>query len=309
MEVTNRQATLQPWHLDMGGTSKQNVKNQAGAHGEGLKVALLVLLRRPQNHAARCRSGGFSWTAIEKAHDQATSDVKNNLVPIETSPREDVQFFIGGNGTGRDENGFPTRRTEVTKEQFKNWTKSALFLQSVNDNNIVRTERGDLILDSRFSGSIYLKGLLLKESKNGRSASITGKKLQYGYNFADGVANREREFLTHADDELAAILRIWNRAFRLQDNMVAKFHELLNSEKPEYADVSQAEYSIFPDMRDYIKKFLLKEFKDKWLYSAKERSQVCTNNQYLIHKAYLLTLSRTHGLTRLSKVWAARLWR
>ncbi|KAI1646340.1 uncharacterized protein F4817DRAFT_366019 [Daldinia loculata] len=292
VEVTNRQATLQPWHLDMGGTSKQNVKNQAGAHGEGLKVALLVLLRRPQNHAARCRSGGFSWTfnftnqrrlvasltrmtptAIEKAHDQATSDVKNNLVPIETSPREDVQFFIGGNGTGRDENGFPTRRTEVTKEQFKNWTKSALFLQSVNDNNIVRTERGDLILDSRFSGSIYLKGLLLKESKNGRSASITGKKLQYGYNFADGVANREREFLTHADDELAAILRIWNRAFRLQDNMVAKFHELLNSEKPEYADVSQAEYSIFPDMRDYIKKFLLKEFKDKWLYSAKERSQ------------------------------------
>ena len=44
----------------MGGTSKAGNKNQAGAHGEGLKLALLVLMRGEQNHCVRCRSGGFN---------------------------------------------------------------------------------------------------------------------------------------------------------------------------------------------------------------------------------------------------------
>ncbi len=61
IDITNRSATLQPWHLDMGGTSKAGDAHQAGAHGEGLKVALLVLMRSPQNHAVRCCSGGFVW--------------------------------------------------------------------------------------------------------------------------------------------------------------------------------------------------------------------------------------------------------
>lgn len=61
IDIANCSATLQPKHLDMGGTSKTGDKEQAGAHGEGLKIALLVLMRRPQNHFVRCRSGGFNW--------------------------------------------------------------------------------------------------------------------------------------------------------------------------------------------------------------------------------------------------------
>ncbi|KAK3173880.1 hypothetical protein K4F52_010383, partial [Lecanicillium sp. MT-2017a] len=50
VEITNRNATLHPWHLDMGGTSKKGRTHQAGAHGEGLKVALLVMMRANENH-------------------------------------------------------------------------------------------------------------------------------------------------------------------------------------------------------------------------------------------------------------------
>ncbi|KAH6632518.1 hypothetical protein F5144DRAFT_603256 [Chaetomium tenue] len=61
IDITNRSATLQPWHLDLRGTSKADDDDQAGAHGEGVKLALLVLMRGMQNHSVRCRSGGFNW--------------------------------------------------------------------------------------------------------------------------------------------------------------------------------------------------------------------------------------------------------
>ncbi|KAK6950101.1 hypothetical protein Daesc_008427 [Daldinia eschscholtzii] len=292
VEVTNRQATLQPWHLDIGGTTKRDEPNQAGAHGEGLKVALLVLMRGPQNHAIHCRSGGFAWefdytnqrrlvagltrmtpATIEKFRSQAINDMNSGRVPIAASPSDDVQFFISGDSMGRNENGRRTMRNQVTKNEFTEWTRSALFLQKIHNDEIVRTGMGDLILDARFRGSIYLKGLLLKESQDEQSASITGKPLMYGYNFAAGVANPEREFLTHAAEELNAILRIWDQALRFRGSLAAEFHELLDSEEPEFADVSQAENCLSLNMRQGIKAYVLREFGDKWLYAIKEKCQ------------------------------------
>ncbi|CAJ2509903.1 Uu.00g058030.m01.CDS01 [Anthostomella pinea] len=243
VEITNRQATLQSWHLDMGGSSKQNDSHQAGSHGEGLKVALLIL----------------------------------SLLPIAPAPNEDVQFFVGGNTPGRDENGYPTQRIEVTKDKFREWTKAALFLQTIPDEEIVRTKLGDLIIDARFSGNIYLKGLLLKECKGSKSASIAGKKIMYGYSFASGVTNREIESMAGADDESRAILNIWNLALTdpsKPPDLVNKLHEMLDSDNPEYADVARAETFIHSGTREHIKKYLLSEkFEGKWFYTAKEKNQ------------------------------------
>ncbi|KAI0383054.1 hypothetical protein F5Y04DRAFT_279296 [Hypomontagnella monticulosa] len=292
VEISNRQTTLEPWHLDMGGTSKRNDTTQAGVHGEGLKVALLVLLRKPQNHAVRCHSGGFSWTfdftnqrrfvacltkmsptAITKAYDRAKNDVTHSRLPIAINPSEDVQFFIGSSTKGRDENGHPTQRDQVTREQFKQWTKAALFLQDIDEGMTIRTKDGDLLIDSDFSGNIYLKGLLLKESSPDRSASRTGKKLKYGYNFANGITNRERESVASADDESRAILAIWNQVLLSNKHLVGKFHGLLNSEEPEYADVARAEVFIHMESRDYLKNYLLEELEGMWFFAVKEKSQ------------------------------------
>lgn len=121
IDITNRSATLQPWHLDLGGTSKADDDDQAGAHGEGLKLALLVLMRGMQNHSVRCRSGGFNWKfnfttrgrlvarlhrmapeAIRKAEDQARRLSQRTLLPFGTNPELDVQFVIGETHAGRD---------------------------------------------------------------------------------------------------------------------------------------------------------------------------------------------------------------
>ncbi|RYP62624.1 hypothetical protein DL769_007230 [Monosporascus sp. CRB-8-3] len=296
VDITNRQATLQPWHLDMGGTSKEKDRNQAGAHGEGLKVALLVLLRRPQNHAVRCRSGSFSWTfnftnqgrlvailtrmtqaATAKVQNRAKAECEKSLLPVVSAPNEDVQFLIGGNGKGRDEVGYPLDRSEVTREEFKRWTKAALFLQKIAEDGLVPTEKGDLIVDHHFEGNIYLKGLLLQESEIGKSASITGKKLKYGYNFAKGATNRERQSMAGADEESQAIFSIWNEALKnpaVSESLVDKLHLMLNCGYPGFADVSSAEIHMPFDMLRRVKEYLLSEkFKGKWFHSVKEKTE------------------------------------
>lgn len=60
VEITNLKATLQPWHLLIGGTEKRGEEDQAGAHGEGLKLAALVWMHSAQNNHLRCYSGGFN---------------------------------------------------------------------------------------------------------------------------------------------------------------------------------------------------------------------------------------------------------
>ncbi|KAH9900338.1 hypothetical protein F4778DRAFT_791612 [Xylariomycetidae sp. FL2044] len=296
VELINRGAELQPWHLNMGGSTKTNNTQQAGCHGEGLKLAICVLLREPQNHPVLYYSGGFTWTfnftnqrrmvarlvrmsdaELTKFEEKAGRFHTKNLYPFIPSPKKDVHVVIGGNSSGNDENGNLTRRTKVNREEFRKWTTAAVFLQNIEFDGMVRTSKGDLITDPRFSGNIYLKGLLLMRSRPGASASITGKQLQYGYSFQTGTTNRERQSLASANAESKAILDIWNEALKDQYNnkgLIAKFHEMLNSRDPEYADVAGAERFIGSKtalcLRDYL---LSQEHGRRWYFTSEELSQ------------------------------------
>lgn len=294
IDITNRQGTLQPWHLDLGGTTKAGSEQQAGAHGEGLKIALLVLMRGDQNHKIRCRSGGFNWNfnftnrgklvarlrrmspeSIRKAEDQAGRLCGGSLLPFAAAPHRDVQFVIGEKSAGRDDWGQPIRRDLVKKTDFEDWTKAALFLQDVEDGGIAVTSRGDLITDPRLRGNIYLKGLLLQESTGWDSASITKKPLKFGYNFSSGATNRERQSVAGAKEESRAILAIWNQVLTVKPQLIEDLSDMLNSPDPEYADVSMAEKYMKIETACRLKEFLTSErFAGKWYYTDMERSDV-----------------------------------
>ena len=138
VEVTNRRATLQPRHLDIGGSPKADSPDQAGAHGEGLKLALLIMMRGRQNHRVRCSSGGFSWafnftnlgklvahlsritpSRIRNAEERARKQCAKSLLPVAVSLERDVQFVIGEKGRGRDHHGDQTSRSPVTRGEFE----------------------------------------------------------------------------------------------------------------------------------------------------------------------------------------------
>lgn len=294
IDITNRSATLQPWHLDLGGTSKAGDAHQAGAHGEGLKIAVLVLMRGRQNHSVRCRSGGFNWNfnfttrgrlvarlrrmtpeAIHKAQDQARRLSQRMLLPFAANPNLDVQFVIGEAQGGRDERGDKVRRRQVQREDFDAWTKAALFLQDGRDGAIISTEDGDLLADPQLCGHIYLKGLLLRTSTPTRSASITNEPLKFGYNFASGRTNRERQSVAGADEEARAILAIWSRALAAKPEMVADLSAMLNTTEPRYADVCGAKMHMNFTTACRLKEYLFgNQFAGKWYYCSEDKNQV-----------------------------------
>lgn len=298
IDICNRSATLQPEHLDFGVTSKTGDTNQAGAHGEGLKIALLIMMRNPQNHSVRCRTGGFMWTfnftnlgrlvarlnrmtprAIQNTKKESEKLIESgSLLPFAADPEKDVQFMIGEVREGRDERGVKTSRIPVNRDDFDRWTRAALFLQDIKDGMMVSTKHGDLLLQPQLRGSIYLKGLLLAESRRGRRASITNRPLQFGYNFASGRTNRERQSVASAEEESKAIFAIWSEVLASKQEMVREMNDMLNDRDNQYADVSGVHgmgmVNVQLQLASHLRSYLVGDsHAGKWYFSADEKSR------------------------------------
>ena len=293
VELVNRRAGLQPSHLDIGGTSKFGDRSQAGTHGEGLKIALLVLQRGQQNHCVRCHSGSFQWNfdftvkgrlvarllrmsdkKLRQLRDESRLAFQDGSCPFAADPQCDVRFVIGQEATGRNEIGIRTPRNAVRRRDFTSWCKTALFLDSdARQQDIISGRDGALILDERLRGRIYLKGLLLQESTPQRSASITGKPLMFGYNFAAGWTNRDRQSMASMRDESKAILSTWDMALAVRPDLVAELSAMLNCQTTEYADVSGAELFIRRETALRLARHLLSTGQ-KWFFSSKEKAEV-----------------------------------
>ncbi|KAK4226536.1 hypothetical protein QBC38DRAFT_444573 [Podospora fimiseda] len=258
IEIVNRKAVLQPWHLELGASSKGNDETQAGAHGEGLKVAFLVLMRGDQNFNVRCRSGGFNWVfnftaqgklvvrlnrmnsekiRIEDA--KSSGEHRKLLVPCAVSCEQDIQVQLA-------------------------------------EGSIVKTPNKSLLLEPSLRGTIYLKGLLRKAShptQIERSASMTRKPLKFGYYFVSGTTTRDRESVATAGEESKAIWAIWVKALGVRPALVEELSSMLNAPYRDYADVYRAESMVDRETAENLKAYLCgRKFGGKWYYSDSEKT-------------------------------------
>lgn len=69
LELCNFGAQLSPKALEMGVSSKRNSRNLAGTHGEGLKVAALVLVRK--RHQVQIEASKFYWKFVLGGRERA----------------------------------------------------------------------------------------------------------------------------------------------------------------------------------------------------------------------------------------------
>lgn len=163
----------------------------------------------------------------------------------------------------------------MEQEEFEAWTKAALFLQDARDGAIISTDDGDLLTDPRLCGHIYLKGLLLDESVPTRSASITDQPLKFGYNFASGHTNRERQSVGSADEEARAITGIWSKALEAKPELVSELSAVLNTTEPKYADIAGAERFMNFETTWRLKQYLVgSQFAGKWYYCGEDKNKV-----------------------------------
>jgi hypothetical protein len=205
--------------------------------------------------------------AIKRAEEQAKGLSQRCLIPFGAKPDRDVQFVIGEGRRARDQRGDPVKRSAVTQEEFDAWTNAALFLHLTPDGEgTISTEHGRLLTDPDLRGNIYLKGLLLAESTPSRSASITDKPLKFGYDFASGRTNRERQSVASAKQEARAILAIWSQVLAEKPEMVQELSDMLNTDDPKYADVAGAKSMSFEMASQLMEYICGDEFPGKWYF-------------------------------------------
>ncbi|KIX97808.1 uncharacterized protein Z520_06586 [Fonsecaea multimorphosa CBS 102226] len=249
VELTNFQAQLQRNSLGLGKSSKQGQDEFAGCHGEGFKVAAVVLRR--EGHSVRFASAGYYWNfglsgryrtnlycrltlskpeKVEKSRRKyALQRAKPNFKRGLTSNIwEDVSVKIG---KARGSSVF-TVSEAVSEAEFRSWLTVSIDLNPPSPDDVVQTPAGDLILDSRFAAHIYLKGLQI----DGHAAGYV-----YGYNFARGSIGRDRTHLQKQSEETQILVDIWEHAILSQrTDLTDAYIKLLRHQEdcPEVASTS-----------------------------------------------------------------------
>jgi hypothetical protein len=323
VEISNLKAALETKHLCFGTTSKEGRDDQAGAHGEGLKIAVLTLMRSDQNYRVFGRASGFNLAfnfdkegylyvdAKRIAKVQSARKPKNVAFPTPAvKANGDVQFIIGEQRQGQNEFGEKVKRSPVQQKDFKSWTKVALFLTEIQggDASIVATPHGDLLTSDDLKGNLYLKGLLLSESTQFKSASVSGYYLGFGYNFAVGKTDRERQHVADAYEESRSICIILSSALEARQDLVGRVCDLLNSDEPKYAESEGRPRYWPPRAALLLKQHLLRgDLARRWLYSNNEMANVNWNFLNLFLNLLTPFSFRTRTLFRRLEAWGESL--
>jgi len=245
---TNFNAKLTRENLDIGRSTKRGNENTAGAHGEGLKIAAMVMTRN--GYKVRMESSGCYWNF--KITGRNADQFKCNISII----AEDKQMELADKHQRKMAKKDPTPQGLVTKDvtiqigrvmgkgekirrsTFEKWMKISLDLDPPgNSSDLVKTRLGTLILDPKYEGKIYLKGLLMEERGSLR-------QFKYGYNLKYGRVNRDREMITNIMEQARTITDIWRDGILAKEKLLlTKYVDMLKSSE-EYADVDRVESYI-----------------------------------------------------------------
>jgi hypothetical protein len=128
--------------------------------------------------------------------------------------------------------------------------------------HIIKTGHGDLILDRKFQGKIYLKGTLLPASRS--------RTFKFGYNFAKGQLSRDRQSLLDKCEEAEIVRRIWESAIRKHQTARLPIYINLLRNFPQAADVESADQLLEESTRKLIWQHLLSEANNKKIYYSEK---------------------------------------
>lgn len=300
VELTNFNAKLTAENLELGDTTKRNKADQAGTHGEGFKVASLVMCRNGHRvqYASNNFHFAFGFRGVNKANFYCTlrkakdNEIQKQQVAYDAGlvagKREILKGFIS-----RDVSvliGKPrTNGVKIEVDDFKEWLEVTVDINAPSE--VVHTSCGDLITEQSSAGKMYLKGLLLLDE------SATGKVCEYGYNLFEGTTNRDRGRLISSRQEARQIYSIWTAAIDQEgEHIVDKYATLLQKHQ-NCADVSYAETMVTKDVAERIWANLLQKAGSDGFYVSESDhadvrscdviySTICTTESCYIDRRY-----------------------
>jgi hypothetical protein len=287
LELTNFKATLPRKALGLGVSSKRNRGTTAGTHGEGFKVAALVMVRK--GYQVRYESAKYYWNFQFGGRDK--SHLYCNLRPMTDTKLAALMAADGARAAAKKPRELKANIWEDVKVTigkvhgsagksiehsiFRDWIKVSFALE--HPPAVIKTTYGDLVMDTTFGGKMYLKGLYLGNSH-------TGKELKFCYNLYDGTTTRDRGRLTNEAEEARVLADIWAVAIRNKEaGAVQEYVKILRGadEKP-LADVNLAQDKILPSTTKAIWDHLKSEDPESktFFYDHKTAEKVCFTPLY-----------------------------
>jgi hypothetical protein len=256
LRIGNKSSILTLDTLLLGSSSKRDDENTVGKHGEGYKVALMVLLREGKqvtfyNYGARqvwktrlVKSRRFNGALIPEI------DIDKKFV-WESVPSHNLIIEIKG----------------ITPVEYANIVNSNLNLQGDQEGYATENNMGRILTDPKYKGHMYVNGLFVCENK----------QFHYGYNIAPKYIklDRDRKILDTIDLSFVTS-KMWR--YSGQEELVAKL--LLN-------DMLDVKY--IKDMRDYsitmkeadIDRKITENLKDQFIAVHGEKSIPVSDNKDL----------------------------
>lgn len=225
-EFTNFNSTLDDRCLGMGHSTKREDDRLAGGHGEGLKIAALVLCR--ENHNVKISANGFNWNfgfngQLKTNFYCRLSPPRAKRKPSAPIIREDVSVKI--------EKGQP-----LSTRDLETWMRDTIDLHPPSGR--IRTPSGDLLLEPTYRGHLYLKGFRVPEP------SLDSSGFRFGYNLIQGSVDRDRQRLVNLQQFTKSIHLIWETAItRVETVALPRYLELLRN-YPSSVDARDADQLV-----------------------------------------------------------------
>lgn len=222
VKITNKTSKLSVESLLLGSGTKHNRTDTIGKHGEGYKIAFMVLLRN--NKTIRVDNYGANeiWDVrlvkSRKYKGQLVPTVFINKEPVwKKKPSSDLTITVGG----------------ITEEEYKELEVKNLHLRGEEVKAFDTTEKGRILLDEAEHGNIYVEGLFV--------TNISG--LQYGYDFSPKAISldRDRKLVDSFNVKWSAS-ELWCRAAEQDDKAMEMAVELVNDSAPDTAYLSNMSY-------------------------------------------------------------------
>lgn len=169
LRIGNKLSTLPTKTLLLGLSSKRDNEDTIGKHGEGYKVATIVLLREGISVRILNYNEKEIWTAKvinSRRYGEKIGVFDVEKVPIFKSvPEHNLVFELKG----------------ITQDTMDSIIESNLNMQSVK--NYVSGDYGTVLLDDKYSGHIYVNGLYV----------CTKTQCKYGYNIVPSLIKLDRD--------------------------------------------------------------------------------------------------------------------
>jgi hypothetical protein len=170
LRVSNVGAKLDTKVWLLGQSGKRDGGDYRGQHGEGLKLASLVLARR--GHDVKIVNGDESWTPKIEASDQFAGA---EVLTIYTHKRQN------------DSGAFTVEIGNITKEAWALMKERFLFLNKPE--KAIDTNYANVLMDEKFKGQVFVKGIWVQ----------TNPDFRYGYDFKSIHTDRDRRMVSSWD--------------------------------------------------------------------------------------------------------------